>query len=115
MKTLLHVVPVLPLLASTEVLCCSSPSAGSRPRDAGMDVSPPKKDAQPVDYYCAADAMGGGVCPINFCGTLETTNALTLAPTGYATSGADSICNSGRVCVVGAAVPAGNAFQLTCV
>jgi hypothetical protein len=80
-----------------------------------MDVSPPHKDAQPVDYACAADAMGGGVCPINFCGTLETTKALTLDPTGYATSGADSICNSGRVCVVGAPVPAGNAFQLTCV
>lgn len=80
-----------------------------------MDVSPPQKDAQSIDYYCAADAMGGGVCPINFCGTLETANALALNPNTYGESGADSICNGGRVCVVGAPVPAGNAFQLTCV
>jgi hypothetical protein len=80
-----------------------------------MDVPPPKKDAQPVDYYCPVDAMGGGVCPINFCGTLATQNALALNSAGYAQSGADSICNSGRVCVVGPAVPAGDAFQLDCV
>ena len=78
-----------------------------------MDSSPPKRDAQPVDYDCPADAMGGGVCPINFCGTLLTTSS--LAANAYGQSGADSICNSGRVCVVGAPVPAGNAFQLTCI
>jgi len=111
MKTNLLVVL---LVASTAALFgCSSPAAGSRPHDAGMDVSPPKKDAQPIDYYCAADAMGGGVCPINFCGTLQTT--ASLPSNAYGTSGADSICNSGRVCIVGAPVPAGNAFQLTCV
>jgi hypothetical protein len=114
MKTILLVVPVLPLLASTAVFFgCSSPSAGSRPRDGGLEVSPPKKDAQPMDYYCPADAMGGGVCPINFCGTLQTSSSLPA--NAYGQSGADSICNSGRVCVVGAPVPAGNAFQLTCV
>jgi hypothetical protein len=80
-----------------------------------MDVSSTKKDAHAADYYCPADAMGGGVCPINFCGTLATQNALGLNPPGYGQSGADSICNSGRVCVVGPAVPAGNAFQLDCV
>jgi hypothetical protein len=80
-----------------------------------MDVSPPKRDAHPADYYCPVDAMGGGVCPINFCGTLATQNALALNPAGFAQSGADSVCNSGRVCVVGPAVPAGNAFQLDCV
>ncbi len=79
-----------------------------------MDVPPPKKDAHPVDYYCPADAMGGGVCPINFCGTLATQNALALNPPGYGQSGADSICNGGRVCVVGPAVPTGDAFQLDC-
>ena len=78
-----------------------------------MDFSSPKRDAQPVDYSCPADAMGGGVCPINFCGTLQTTSS--LAPNAYAQSGADSICNGGHVCVVGPAVPAGDAFQLTCV
>ena len=112
MKTLLLVVP-LPSASTAAFFGCSSPSAGSRPHDGGMDVSPPKKDAQPIDYYCAADAMGGGVCPINFCGTLQTTSSLPA--NAYGQSGADSICNSGRVCVVGAPVPAGNAFQLTCV
>lgn len=57
---------------------------------------------------------GGGVCPINFCGTLATQNALALNPPGYGQSGADSICNGGRVCVVGPAVPTGDAFQLDC-
>jgi hypothetical protein len=73
------------------------------------------KDAHPIDYYCAADAMGGGVCPINFCGTLQTANALAANPPGYPQSGADSLCNSGRVCVVGPPVATGNAFQLDCV
>jgi hypothetical protein len=114
MKTLLLVVPVLPLLASTAAFFgCSSPSAGSRPHDGGMDLSPPHKDAHPIDYYCAADAMGGGVCPINFCGTVQTTSSLPA--NAYGQSGADSICNGGRVCVVGAPVSTGDAFQLTCV
>jgi hypothetical protein len=115
MKTTSLAVPSLllvPLLASAALFGCSSPSAGSRPHDAGMDFSPPQRDAQAVDYYCAADAMGGGVCPINFCGTLPTTSS--LPSNAYGTSGADSICNGGRVCIVGAPVPAGNAFQLTC-
>ena len=115
-KTLLLVVP---LLASTAALFgCSSPSAGSRPHDAGVDLPLPHIDAQPIDYHCAADAMGGGNCPFNFCGTLPTTSS--LPSNAYETSGADSICNpgrvaGGRVCIVGAPVPAGNAFQLTCV
>jgi len=109
-----NILLVVPLVVSTAALFgCSSPSAGSRPHDAGIDFSPPQKDAQPIDYYCAADAMGGGVCPINFCGTLQTT--ASLPANAYGQSGADSICNSGRVCIVGAPVPAGNAFQLTCV
>jgi hypothetical protein len=80
-----------------------------------MDRPAPRKDAQPVDYYCPADAMGGGNCPINFCGTLETASALAANPPGYPQSGTDSLCNNGRVCVVGPPVAAGNAFQLTCV
>ncbi len=92
---------------------CSSPAASSRPFDGGADAPAPHMDAHPFDAYCPADAMGGGVCPINFCGTLLTQAA--LPSNAYAQSGADSICNSGRVCVVGSAVAAGNAFQLTCV
>ncbi|HVW18028.1 MAG TPA: hypothetical protein VHB30_07245, partial [Solirubrobacteraceae bacterium] len=112
-KTLLL---VLPLVAATGApFGCSSPATGGRPHDAGMDVPPPRRDAQAVDYYCPADAMGGGVCPINFCGTLATEKALSLNPASFAQSGADALCNRGRVCVVGDAVATGDAFQLTCV
>ncbi|HEX3902444.1 MAG TPA: hypothetical protein VH853_06300 [Polyangia bacterium] len=113
MKKLLLVMPLLAVTAA--FLGCSSPAAGNRPHDGGMDVPLPRVDSHPVDYYCPADAMGGGVCPINFCGTLQTANALAANPPGYGQSGADSICNSGRVCVVGSPVAAGNAFQLDCV
>ena len=41
----------------------------------------------PHDYYCPADAMGGGVCPINFCGTLQTENALLPTRPGTASRG----------------------------
>jgi hypothetical protein len=92
---------------------CSSPSAGGRPqpgKDAGMDHP---HDAHVVDAYCPTDAMGGGVCPINFCGQLTTVAA--TPKTSYAQSGADSLCNSGRVCVVGPALPSGDTFRLDCV
>ncbi len=57
--------------------------------------------------------MGGGLCPYNFCGQLQTVAATPSS--GYAQSGADSLCNSGRVCVVGKPVSTGDAFQLDCV
>ena len=79
-------------------------------KDAGVDHP---RDATVVDAYCPADAMGGGVCPINFCGQLSTVAATPKS--SYAQSGADSLCNSGRVCVVGPAVPSGDAFRLDCV
>ena len=89
---------------------CSSPTAGGRPVDAGMDLGMDKPHVTPVDAYCAADAMGGGVCPINFCGQL-----LAVIPAnGFPQSGADSICNAGRVCVIGPVLPAGDGFQLSC-
>jgi hypothetical protein len=117
MKNNLLAVPLLSLgLAVTAAFAgCSSPTSGTRPFDAGMDTPAPKMDALGHDYYCPADAQGGGVCPINFCGTLKTSGALAGSPNAYGQSGADSLCNGGRVCVVGAAVAAGNAFQLTCV
>jgi hypothetical protein len=94
---------------------CSSPTVGVRHQDAGMDTPVQKIDAPAKDYYCPADAMGGGNCPINFCGTLQTAAALAANPPGYGQSGADSLCNGGRVCIVGQPVPAGDAFHLTCV
>jgi hypothetical protein len=110
-------VPVfLPLLAVAAALAaCSSPATGIRPHDGGMDVPVQKIDAPAKDYYCPADAMGGGNCPINFCGKLATAGALAASPNAYGQSGTDALCNGGRVCVVGDPVPAGDAFQLTCV
>jgi hypothetical protein len=78
--------------------------------DAGVEHP---RDAHMFDAYCPADAMGGGVCPINFCGQLQT--IASTPSSSYAQSGADVLCNSGRVCVVGQPVPAGDAFQLDCV
>jgi hypothetical protein len=90
---------------------CSSPVAGSRPSDGGVDLAVDHPGA-PVDAYCPEDALGGGVCPINFCGQLLS--VVAIQPNAYGQSGADSLCNSGRVCVVGAVLPAGNGFQLSC-
>ena len=78
--------------------------------DAGVEHP---RDAHMFDAYCPADAMGGGVCPINFCGQLQT--IASTPSSSYAQSGADILCNSGRICVVGQPVPAGDAFQLDCV
>ena len=72
-----------------------------------MDVPAQKIDAPPKDYYCPADAVGGGNCPINFCGKLATAGALAANPPGYGQSGSDALCNGGRVCIVGQPVPAG--------
>jgi hypothetical protein len=76
--------------------------------DQAMDV--PR--TMPVDAYCAADAMGGGVCPINFCGQLLS--AAALPANGYPQSGADGLCNGGRICVVGPVLAGGEGFQLSC-
>jgi hypothetical protein len=91
---------------------CSSPVAATRPIDGGADhpVDAPRDVA--IEVYCAADAMGGGLCPINFCGQLLSTAA--LPPNAYAQSGADILCNGGRICVVGPALAAGDGFQLSC-
>jgi hypothetical protein len=78
--------------------------------DAGVDHP---RDATVFDAYCPTDAMGGGVCPINFCGQLETIAATPSS--SYAQSGADTLCNSGRICVVGEPVATGDAFRLDCV
>jgi hypothetical protein len=104
---------VLILVTASWGAGCSSPAAAGRPlpgKDGGVDHP---RDATVADVYCAADAMGGGLCPYNFCGQLLTVAA--TPKTSYAQSGADSLCNAGRVCVLGPAVPSGDAFQLDCV
>jgi hypothetical protein len=57
--------------------------------------------------------MGGGVCPINFCGELKAVSALPLNQVGQ--SGANTLCNGGRVCIVGEPLSSGDAFLLRCV
>jgi hypothetical protein len=111
------VLGTVPFLASFLALVatsfgCSSPVAGGRPVDAGMDVGMDKPHVTPVDAYCAADAMGGGVCPINFCGQLLS--VASIPANAFPQSGADSICNGGHVCVIGPVLPAGDGFQLSC-
>jgi hypothetical protein len=118
LKTIARPVPGFALTAplfvalSAASFGCSSPVAGSRPVDGGMDRPMDTPHVTPVDAYCPADAMGGGVCPINFCGQLLSVAA--IPPNGYAQSGADGLCNAGRVCVVGPVLAAGNGFQLSC-
>ena len=48
------------------------------------------------DAYCAPDAMGGGQCPINFCGQAK----VGLPQNQFPQSGADSLCGV-RICKVG--------------
>jgi hypothetical protein len=78
--------------------------------DLPMEVPVDKTISEP---YCPADAMGGGQCPINFCGVLAS--VASIPSSQVASSGADSLCNSGRSCVVGPPVATGDAFQLDCV
>jgi hypothetical protein len=94
------------------VIGCRDSGSGSRPVDGGHDTVT-QADHVVFDAYCPADAQGGGVCPINFCGVLKSVAALGLTETGQ--SGADSLCSDGRSCVATMVVSSGDAFQLTCV
>jgi hypothetical protein len=81
--------------------------------DAGQDVAiEVRVDHTVTEPNCPADAMGGGQCPVNFCGQLASVASLPMNQ--VASSSADAVCNSGRVCVIGPAVATGDAFQLVC-
>jgi hypothetical protein len=108
LKTLLG----LTLVVATAVVGCRSSSPGGRntdggPKDGSVDQAQPK-----MDVYCAPDAMGGGQCPINFCG--EVKSRAHIPQNESPSSGADVLCNAGRVCVVGPALASGEGFQLVC-
>lgn len=62
------------------------------------------------EVYCAADAAGGGECPLNFCGELK----VGLPSNQFPQSGADSVCG-GRTCKLGSELSTGDGFQLMCV
>jgi hypothetical protein len=93
------------------LLGCRDSGAGGRPTDAGGDAASARDLAAEAD--CPADAQGGGLCPINFCGYVKS--AATLGLTEVAQAGADSLCSDGRSCVATLVVPTGDAIQLTCV
>ncbi len=92
---------------------CRSQVSGTHPFDGGDGPLESVPDRVVSEPYCAADAAGGGACPINFCGQLAS--VASTPPTGFAQSGADALCNMGRVCVVGPALATGDTFQLECI
>jgi hypothetical protein len=100
----------LSLLLLTALSACRSPVASGVPTDAGMEARPGDTGPAPFDAYCAPDAMGGGVCAINFCNQIK----VSLPQNEFPQSGADAICNMGRVCVVGPELAAGDGYQLVC-
>jgi hypothetical protein len=105
LKTVLGVLLLLPVA----VAGCRSDVAPVKPgQDAGMDQM--AKLEHPTEVYCAADAAGGGQCPLNFCGQLK----VGLPSNQFPQSGADSECG-GRICTVGPELSTGDGFQLTCV
>jgi hypothetical protein len=108
LKTLLG----LTLVVATAVVACRSSSPGGRNTDGGPSDGPVDTGKPKMDAYCAADAMGGGQCPINFCGQVKVPAAIPQNETP--TSGADSLCNDGRVCVVGPVLASNDGFQLAC-
>jgi hypothetical protein len=48
---------------------CRDQIAGIRPNDGGMDAPPDLgREAISEPPVCPGDAIGGGQCPLNFCG-----------------------------------------------
>jgi hypothetical protein len=93
---------------------CHHSAAGGRPTDGGVDVMPDLVEKlAPPEVYCAADAAGGGSCPINFCGTPKSVKALQAGE--MAELGADDICTPGYVCVPDVATADGAALSERCV
>lgn len=87
--------------------------ASGHPGDAGDAAVESVADRQITEPDCPADAAGGGSCPVNFCGQLA--GVASIPSNAFAESGANGLCNMGRVCVVGPAVSTGDAFELDCV
>jgi hypothetical protein len=74
------------VLAALACFGCHSSAPQGQGLDAGQDAGMDRRDAQAFDYYCAPDAMGGGVCPINFCG--QATSMAALPSNQFPQSGA---------------------------
>jgi Dickkopf N-terminal cysteine-rich region len=93
---------------------CHSGAAGGHNFDAAVETTPDvPKEAAPAEVYCAADAAGGGQCPLNFCG--QPRSAATLPAGQMAELGADSICTPGYLCTPDVPTADGNGLQLRCV
>ena len=94
---------------------CHDGAAGGRSSDGGMDAAvEAMAKLPPPDADCPADAAGGGgLCPLNFCGTPKSVAALGAGE--VAQLGADAVCTPGYVCVPDVATANGAALQLRCV
>jgi hypothetical protein len=104
LKTAFGVCLLLPLLLGG---CRGSVPGGKPGQDAGLDQA--GKLERPAEIYCPADGMGGGLCPLNFCGQLK----VGLPSNEFPQSGADSVCG-GRTCTIGPELASADGFQLTC-
>jgi hypothetical protein len=93
---------------------CHDSAAGNRPMDAGVESKPDLSEKLPTpDANCPADAAGGGVCPITFCGQPKSQKVLGAGE--MPELGADVICTPGYVCIPDAPTADGNALDLRCV
>jgi len=93
---------------------CHGGAAGGRRSDGPVDAEAEVvQKLPPPDADCPADAMGGGPCPVNFCGAPKSVGALGVGQ--VAELGADAICTPGYACVPDAATASGDALQLSCV
>jgi hypothetical protein len=104
LKTALGVWLLIPVALAG---CRSDVPGGVGNPDAGMDQN--VKLERP-DATCPMDAMGGGQCPVNFCGQAK----VGLPSNQFPQSGADSLCGA-RICKVGPELATGDGFQLACV
>ncbi|MDB4981682.1 MAG: hypothetical protein JWM82_2434, partial [Myxococcales bacterium] len=93
---------------------CHSGAAGGRNFDAAVETTPDvPREAAPAEVYCAADAVGGGQCPLNFCG--QPQSIATLPAGQVAELGADSVCTPGYFCAPDVPTTDGNGLHLRCV
>jgi hypothetical protein len=96
-------------------LGCGSSDAGSRAGDGGPDedATGPSEKLAPADA-CSSDGVGGGgLCPLNFCGQVQSVASLALGQT--ASTGADALCTPPYACVPDGPTAGGDALQLRCV
>src|SRR6266700_1011864 len=91
---------------------CRDSSAGGGTRDAAGAADTAVDSGTAVDADCTSDASNSALCPVTSCGYLKSTVALGMTETPQ--SGADSLCNQGRICLATDVTAAGDAIALNC-